>query len=261
MYLIAGEGKVYFEVHGSEKQPALVFSHGAGLNCRMFDSQIAALRKDYRVVLWDMPGHGQSARLSRGLEFGRQSAYIMGILDELGIEKAVLGGHSLGSWVSQHGAIEYPDRVQALFSLGGTPLHRPMSRLFLLSFQLSNLLFRLLPEKLLFKLVARQKAVTEEARQFYFNSLLELGSEQIYYINQGMAAGGRMRFAAATQPILIAHGAMESPRFTIALNRKWHEETPGSEYVVLPGAGHNCNQDNPAAFNQALLGFLRKIGL
>jgi pimeloyl-ACP methyl ester carboxylesterase len=261
MYIKTSEGNIYFEDHGSEKKPVLVFTHGAGLNCRMFDSQIEPLQKDYRLVLWDMPGHGQSGRLTRALDFSRQSAHIMAILDELGVKQAVLGGHSLGSWVSQHGAIKYPERVQALFSLGGTPLHRPLGRLYILSFQASNLLFRLLPTKPIFRLAANQKAVTEEAQLFYFNSLMELGSQQVFYINQGMAAGGNVKLPAPSQPLLITHGELESPKLTITMNQKWHYETPGSEYVILPGAGHNCNQDNPAAFNQVLLDFLRGIDL
>lgn|GEM_PF-2927248 len=99
--------------------------------------------------------------------------------------------------------------------MGGTPLHRPLSKFFLLSFKVSNLLFRLLPAKPIFRLAARQKAVTEEAQQFYLNSLLEIGSQQVYYINQGMAAGGKLRVPAPSQPILITHGEMESPKLTI----------------------------------------------
>lgn len=261
MYIHTGEGKIYFEVHGEERRPVLVFTHGAGLNCRMFDTQIEAFQKDYRVVVWDMPGHGLSDRLTRSLDFSCQSAHIMQILDELGINQAILGGHSLGSWVSQHGAIKYPERIQALFSLGGTPLHQPLGKFFLLSFQVSNLLFRLLPAKPVFRLAARQKAVTEQARQLYLDSLMEIGSRQVYYINQGMVSGGKLRVPAPSQPILITHGEFESPNLTAVLNQKWHADTPGSVYVVLPAAGHNCNQDNPVAFNQALLDFLNGLGI
>jgi pimeloyl-ACP methyl ester carboxylesterase len=127
MYINTDERKIYFEVHGTENQPVLVFSHGAGLNCRMFDTQVDALQKGYRIVLWDMPGHGLSDRLTKSLDFSRQSAHIMQILDELDVKQAILGGHSLGSWVSQHGAIKYNTLKEFRLSsvLGARPCIAP----------------------------------------------------------------------------------------------------------------------------------------
>ena len=49
---------IYYEVHGHG--PAILLSHGYSATCRMWDGQIAALRDRFRVIVWDMRGHGQS---------------------------------------------------------------------------------------------------------------------------------------------------------------------------------------------------------
>jgi pimeloyl-ACP methyl ester carboxylesterase len=259
MYIQTSEGRIYFEVHGDGSRPSLVFTHGAGLHCRMFDSQLEAFRDKYRIILWDMPGHGRSGRLNRSLDFSAQSEHICQILDELGIPQAVLAGHSLGSWVSQYTAARYPERVKAIVSLGGTPLHRSLGRSFQLVFMATNWVFRLVPAGPVFSYVARQKALTEGARQFYLDSLMELGSTQVFFINQGMATGAGITIARPQQPVLISHGEFEKPDFTVRLNRQWHAEDLDSVYAEIPAAGHNANQDNPDAFNAALSAFLAKV--
>ena len=49
---------IYYEVHGNG--PAVLLSHGYSATCRMWDGQIAALKDRYKVIVWDMRGHGQS---------------------------------------------------------------------------------------------------------------------------------------------------------------------------------------------------------
>ena len=259
MFLQTKDGSIYYEAHGKENQPAIVFTHGAGLNCRMYDTQIEALKESYRIVVWDMPGHGRSHRLSASLEFSQQSANIIAIMDELNIKQAVLGGQSLGSWISQHGAVQYPDRVKGVISLGGLPLHKPLSKLYILMFQVSNEIFRLYPEKPLFRWVARQKAVTPEAQEFAQQSMNEIGYKQFYHVMKGMLDGGRIDVTPPTQPILMTHGDQEMPKSVAKDNAQWHEDTPGSMYAVLANAGHNGNQDNPQAFNEAVIAFMTAI--
>jgi 3-oxoadipate enol-lactonase len=191
MLLGTTQGEVHYEVHGPEGRPAVVLTHGAGLHGRMFDPRIEALREHYRVVVWDMPGHGLSHHLSGPLELRQQADHVMAILDALGIDRAVLVGHSLGSWVSQHAALAYANRVRGVVSLGGTPLHRPPGKLFNLFFLLYCELFRLLPEPWIYRSAARMKAISAEAQAFYLESLHHIGREQNYLISKGMAQAGR----------------------------------------------------------------------
>ena len=56
--------------------------------------------------------------------------------------------------------------------------------------------------------------------------------------------------------MLITHGDRDNTGNIKKDAPKWRARDPQSEYIVIPGAGHNANQDNPAFFNRVLLGFL-----
>jgi len=108
--------QLYYEVHGQGPR-VLVFIHGilldANLNRRLA-TDLAAL--DNRVILIDMPGHGLSDKPRRA-SFHRMDTYahhVVNLLDHLGIDKAVIGGVSLGGNVSLLVAAQNPERVQGL---------------------------------------------------------------------------------------------------------------------------------------------------
>ncbi len=114
MFLKNDIGTVYYEVYGPEQAPAVVFSHGVAMDHRSFEQQVTALEDRYRVIVWDMPYHGRSSAIDRGLRLSTTAAdFTMAIMDELGIQRAVLAGLSLGSFVVQQAAHRYPDRVTA----------------------------------------------------------------------------------------------------------------------------------------------------
>jgi pimeloyl-ACP methyl ester carboxylesterase len=108
--------QLYYEVHGQGPR-VLVFIHGilldANLNRRLA-TDLAALGN--RVILIDMPGHGLSDKPRRA-SFHRMDTYahhVVNLLDHLGIDKAVIGGVSLGGNVSLLVAAQNPERVQGL---------------------------------------------------------------------------------------------------------------------------------------------------
>ncbi len=67
MYFKTEAGSIYYEVSGPRNTPAVVFTHGGGLNGHMFKDQTRALKDQYRVVTWDLQGHGRSVPLKENL--------------------------------------------------------------------------------------------------------------------------------------------------------------------------------------------------
>jgi pimeloyl-ACP methyl ester carboxylesterase len=112
----SGGVNLYYEIHGQGPQ-VLVFMHGILLDTNMnrrLAQDLAAL--GYRVVLLDLPGHGLSDKPRRA-SFHRMDTYarhVVALLDHLGIDRAVVGGVSLGGNVSLMVAAQAPDRVQGL---------------------------------------------------------------------------------------------------------------------------------------------------
>src|SRR6202163_2969663 len=105
--------KIHYEVHGSG--PALLLTHGFSSTSAMWQGQIAALSQHHKLVLWDMRGHGRSgypedlAAYSEALTVGDMAA----LLDEVGAESAIVGGLSLGGYMSLAFYRAYPGRGRA----------------------------------------------------------------------------------------------------------------------------------------------------
>src|SRR3954467_14688492 len=105
---------IYYEVHGDG--PPLLLTHGYSSTSGMWQGQIAALSKGHKLVLWDMRGHGQSdypgdpAAYSEPLTVADMKA----LLDEVGADKAIVDGLSLGGYMSLAFYRAHPERVRAL---------------------------------------------------------------------------------------------------------------------------------------------------
>jgi 3-oxoadipate enol-lactonase len=93
--------------------PAVVFSHGFLMDQTMFDRQVSALAPQYRVITWDQRGHG-GTRATGAFTYWDSAADALALLDELGVERAVLAGMSQGGFLSLRAALTAPDRVRAL---------------------------------------------------------------------------------------------------------------------------------------------------
>ncbi len=260
MYLESSGELIYYEVNGPEKAPAVIFTHGGGLNSGMFNNQVNALKDDYRIVTWDLQGHGRSSALESNLNVPKMADYLVEIMDELNIEKAVLVGQSLGTYVNQVVALNYSDRVSALVSIGGLPIEKPMSRLELFTWRVLMSISKLLPEKMIFKRTAAEKTTTAEAEEFFKESVFKMGKKQFLYMLGGQLDICTMDYKyPPRQPLLITHGQHEMPKYLIKANKEWHANIPGSIYYEIPEAGHNANQDNPEFFNKILLEFLDTV--
>ena len=101
-----------FSDTGGDGEP-VVLSHGYLMDSTMFDPQLAALTPEYRVITWDQRGFGGS-RASGPFTYWDSAQDLLGLLDHLGVHRAVLGGMSQGGFVSLRAALLAPRRVRAL---------------------------------------------------------------------------------------------------------------------------------------------------
>jgi len=112
---------VHSELHGHG--PVVLFTHGYGSSSHMFAATAAALAADHAVIMWDLRGHGRSVVPELSAEFTPEHCLddITDLLDSAGTERAVLGGHSLGGYLSLAYAQQHPDRVAGLILVGTGP--------------------------------------------------------------------------------------------------------------------------------------------
>ena len=93
---------------------ALVLIHGAGDSAAVWEKQAAYFAKNHRVLAVDLPGHGARVR-EPGMDHHQKNAEeVCRMMDQQGVSKAVVAGHSMGGAVALMMALDHPQRVQGL---------------------------------------------------------------------------------------------------------------------------------------------------
>jgi 3-oxoadipate enol-lactonase len=93
--------------------PPVVLSHGYLMDHSMFDPQVAAMAPEFRVITWDERGFGGTPAPA-SFSYWDSARDVLGLLDHLGLDAAVLGGMSQGGFLSLRAALLAPERVRAL---------------------------------------------------------------------------------------------------------------------------------------------------
>lgn len=110
--------ELFFEDTGGDALPVLL-AHGFLMDHRSFDPQVDEF-PEYRWVRWDLRGHGRTTTPEDGFTFWDQARDGLALLDHLGIERAVFGGHSQGGFLAMRMALLAPDRCAGLLLFGTT---------------------------------------------------------------------------------------------------------------------------------------------
>lgn len=107
---------VRLRVHegGKRGAPTIVLLHCFGLSMKVWRDLLPHLEERYHVIAYDAVGHGKSARGVRRLSFPMLARLGLGLMDELGVERATLVGNSMGGGTALHMALLAPERVDAL---------------------------------------------------------------------------------------------------------------------------------------------------
>jgi pimeloyl-ACP methyl ester carboxylesterase len=112
----AADGTAYW-LDGPEDGPPLVLIHGLGLSSSLWQAHLPSLCARYRVLNYDLYGHGQSRPAERPLNLSVFADQIAGLLDETVMGPAHLLGFSIGGMINRRVAMDYPDLVRSLVIL------------------------------------------------------------------------------------------------------------------------------------------------
>src|SRR5215831_11065884 len=112
---------LYYEVHG--EGPVILLTHGYSATAQMWKGNIAALSKKHTLVTWDMRGHGQTDYPADQSKYSEEAtvADMAAILDAVGAKRAIVGGLSLGGYMSLAFYRTHPERVDALLIIDTGP--------------------------------------------------------------------------------------------------------------------------------------------
>jgi pimeloyl-ACP methyl ester carboxylesterase len=240
--------KIHYEVHGSG--PTLLLTHGYSSTSTMWNGQIDALSKHYKLVLWDMRGHGQSdypedpAAYSEALTISDMAA----LLDEVGATSAIVGGLSLGGYMSLAFYRSHPERVRALLIIDTGPGFKNEDARDAWNKRAHDTGDRFEREGL-----AVLQSLSRERSSVSHRDASGLARAARGMLTQ-RDASVMESLPAIKVPALVIVGADDTP--FLAASDYMAAKIPGAKKVIIPAAGHAVNIDQPQAFVEAVLPFL-----
>lgn len=242
----------------------IIFIHAFPLNQTMWDEQVAALRGTCRAITLDMRGFGRSGFGSSSHSIDEMALDIHGLMNRLGIDRAVLVGLSMGGYVSLAFYRHYPGSVQALVladtrATADTPEAR--ERRIKSAEKAEREGSAAIADDMTPLLLGRSSLATRPDLIARTREMIEANSPA------GIAAAQRAMAARRDStdllgtinvPVLVIVGSEDSltpPAEAETMNRA----ISGSQLQVIDGAGHLSNLELPQLFNAALSAFIQTI--
>lgn len=242
--------EIYFEDHG--QGPAVLLTHGYSAGSTMWRDQVDVLKSDYRVIVWDMRGHGQSDYPEDQSLYSQAHtvADMAALLDHCGIDDAVIGGLSLGGYASLAFHLAHPRRTRALMLFDTGPGFKKDDARDAWNTYAMRRADALDREGL------SALSDSDEVRQAQHRSADGLARAARGMLTQSDASVIESLPDIAV-PALVLVGA-DDTNF-LAATDYMAAKIPNAVKVVIPDAGHAANIHQPEAFNDAMRSFLATL--
>lgn len=253
---------VNYALEGPASAPVVMVSHSLAAHLGMWEPQVAALTRNFRVLRYDTRGHGGSEVVPGAYTLDQLAADAVGLLDALNIDRAHWLGLSLGGMIGQTLALKAPGRLRSLIlcdttsrvpaeakptwvdrirtaeTHGMEPIVEPtVERWFTAPFRQRR------PE-----VVDRVRTMIRETDpRGYAGCCHAIAPLDL-----------TDRLSAIRLPTLVIVGE-EDQGTPVAAARTIHEQIKGSELVVIPAAAHLSNMEQPETFTHAVVKFLGRV--
>ncbi len=265
--------EINYEVYGDG--PPLVLAHGYTASLEMWREQVPAFSAKYRLVIYDTRGHGATTAPADTARYNLARDYVadqLALMDHLAIDRAYVGGLSMGGMIAQEFALQHPQRVRALLlfdtgpgmsGLPRAPQQRPQFEKLRETMQsaargsgMSAIVDRMRDGAAAFR--PPGGGPIPEAVRRHVENMRKMSVDGFLGANQAMHdwPGTYERLAAITAPALILVG-QEDP--LLVASNAMHRTILGSRLVVLRRSGHGTNMWRPDAFARRTLDFLADV--
>jgi pimeloyl-ACP methyl ester carboxylesterase len=244
----------WLETAGRDGAPAVILIHGSVVNRSSWRPQVQALAQNYRVIVPDLPGHG--ALIGEAFHFERAAELVDELVNRLAGGRAALVGASLGGHIATLYASRCPEKVSALVLNGASMNFQGM-----LGWYVRGAAYMMM-------YLMRPAALERHA----LNNMEKKWPAEIVHLQRegGIAPLGaaqsfaeiwrydfRSLLASIPAPVLIQNGEID--RANRRSEAVFAAAAAHARIAIVPGAGHACNIENPAAYNQILLSFLDEV--
>ena len=255
-----GTNKVHYVTEGKGTH-AVVLVHCWSGNLGFWREQAPALADKARLILIDLPGHGQSDKPETAYTMDFFAGAVLAVMRDARVDKATLIGHSMGVPVICRVCKQAPERVAAMVAVDGT-LRRP----------------KMTPEQAdQFIATFRAPDYRDKTRKFMASMFPAPGTEalrdrvitELLETPQHVMLGAMEGMFAADQPDWDLHHVNVPVLVINAPNPMWNDDykeyvrglSPQTDYRAIDGVGHWLMLEKPAEFNAALTDMLARFDL
>lgn len=258
---VADTAETAYVCHGDAGAPVMIFIHGVGMNKASWQAQMQAFATDYRVIAYDMLGHGDSALPPESVGVSDLTAQLVRLMDRLEIDRAHIIGHSMGALVATELALTHPERVTRLVALNAVYQRSDDKREAVVSRAESIARGEVSHDneatiERWFTAKERQQApaAVEQIRQ-WLSAVNQTGYARIY---RAFATSDRLftgRLHTLRLPALFMTGA-EDPNSTPDMSQQLAAEAVNAQCQILPGQRHMMAYIAPAIVNARIRAFM-----
>lgn len=262
-YIKSDRGQVFYWIteDWNEKKETLFFLHGLTGNHTMFEHQTEFFRREYNIMVWDAPGHGKS-KFYEAFSFSNVVEDMKQILDENRVQRVVMLGQSLGGYFIQSFMLRYPEYVEAFVGIDTSPYGEGYySALDKWILGQVEWMAKLYPFSIMKEAIARQSTETEVGRRNMREMLSVYDKNELCHLMgscyvEVLKENKNMKIEC---PVLLLLGEHDKIGKVKWYCQKWTQKT-GYPLIIIKGAGHNSNVDNPDEVNQRIKCFLERYG-
>lgn len=250
--------QLYYELHGAEGKPVVLFLHGLGSSVRDWELQIPAFASDYRVLAVDMRGHGRSDKPQGPYSMPGFVRDVIGLLDQLHIDKAHVVGLSMGGMIAFQMAVDHPERIQSMVIVNSGPAvvaHTIKDRF---NVWMRFFIVRVMGMKKMGETLAPRLFVDadqEALRQTFISRWAE--NDARAYLDAMRAIVGwtvEDKINQIKVPTLIL--SSDQDYTPVSVKEAYLAKMPKAALQVLPNAHHAVSSERPEAFNEAVRQFV-----
>ena len=251
--------RLYFEDTGGDDD-VIVFSHGLLMDHEMFAPQVDALSDHWRCITWDERAHGATETTPDDFSYWDSASDLLGLLDHLRVESAVLAGMSQGGFLSQRAALTAPERVRALVLIDTQagpedPEARVAYDQLIETWATSDEA----PQEILDIVAAIILGNDWEGTPAWQDKWRTVTPDRLRQAYKTLVSREDVgpRLSELSIPTLVVHGELDAA-IGVPLAQSLADGL-GGKLVVVPGAGHAANLTHPEPTNEAIEAFLATL--
>jgi len=256
---------VGYNDQGPADEPVIIFLHGFPLNKSMWDIQVEALKENYRVIAYDVRGHGNS---DPGIDEFFVELFVhdlLRLMEKLGIEKSILCGLSLGGYIALNAVLKYPDRFDGLIlndtqCIADTPEikeNRCQAIIRIMKNGVEQYADEIIKNLFAPESFTKKKNGVTTVREMIISTTKHSLCNTLHALAERKETCTQLH--EINIPVLIMVGK-EDKITPIAVAQQMHENIRDSTLKIIQHAGHLTNLENPTAFNTHLVKFLELVG-